>query len=66
MNIVKSAVSGVRIDAGKAGTLQGDNILIRAVARLLEKDATGEVKFVQGKDGESITFPHPLDEIETI
>jgi len=50
----------VKIDAGIAGVLEGNNILIRHIANMLERDGKNhQVK--TNKDGTEATFNHGLD-----
>ena len=59
----------IRIDAGKAGVIEADNILIRAWARILVREAKergNQITENDFDDRRELTFDHPLDEVRTL
>ena len=57
--------TAIRIEAGLAGELTADNILIRTFAAQLEADGSNISK-VDFPDREERTFDHPFDDLQVM
>ncbi len=67
MQIIKYKTGNIMINAGKAGMVQGDSPLIRAITGILEQEGKNHTAVQTNKNGDTIlTFEHDLDKVINI